>query len=84
MKNMKNRFSAISQTGLIEVEVNSIEQYASQSRLVIKGNSILHSLESIPLAGYGSCRACDCKGWIPNDPKNNYCKNCGHHYDRHH
>lgn len=80
---MKNNFNAVSQTDVIEFDTNSIEQYANQSGFVIKGNSILQTLKKTPLAGYGSCRACDCKGWIPNQPKNNYCKNCGHHYDRH-
>ena len=33
--------------------------------------------------GYGSCKSCSCRGYIPNDPKNDYCKNCGHHWERH-
>jgi len=33
--------------------------------------------------GYGSCKSCSCRGWIPNYPKNDYCKNCGHHWVQH-
>lgn len=33
--------------------------------------------------GYGWCRSCGCKGYRPNQPKNEYCKDCGHHYSRH-
>lgn len=33
--------------------------------------------------GYGACKSCSCKGWIPNNPKNDYCKNCDHHWERH-
>lgn len=35
--------------------------------------------------GYGACfiKYCTCKGWKPNNPKNNYCKNCGHHWSQH-
>ena len=40
-------------------------------------------IKKTPLAGEGGCRACSCKGFVPNNPKNNYCKNCEHHYDRH-
>jgi hydrogenase maturation factor HypF (carbamoyltransferase family) len=34
--------------------------------------------------GYGACKSCNCRGWQPNNPKNNYCKNCGHHWTQHH
>ena len=81
---MKNNFNAIAQTELIEVEANSIAQCANQSRFVIKGNSILQdTLKKTPLAGYGSCRACDCKGYISKHNGSHECKNCNHHYDRH-
>lgn len=33
--------------------------------------------------GYGKCKSCGCKGWRPNYPKNDYCKDCGHHWTRH-
>jgi|GEM_PF-4670569 len=29
-----------------------------------------------PKDGY---RFCKCPGWMPNNPKNDYFKNCGHH-----
>ena len=34
-------------------------------------------------AGYGRCKSCDCSGYRPNDPKNNFCRDCGHHFDQH-
>jgi hypothetical protein len=80
---MKNNFNPISQTDVIEFDTNSIEQYANLSRFGIKDNSILETLKKIPLAGYGACRACGCKGWVPNQPKNDYCKNCNHHWEMH-
>lgn len=35
--------------------------------------------------GYGACKAdgCRCNGYKPNDPKNDYCRVCGHHWTRH-
>jgi hypothetical protein len=31
----------------------------------------------------GGCRSCRCPGYRPNSPKNNYCADCGHHYNNH-
>ncbi len=39
--------------------------------------------EAEPIAGYGRCRACTCTGYVPNDPKNNFCKTCEHNFDQH-
>ena len=38
-----------------------------------------------PQNGYGACKAdgCNCNGYKPNDPKNDYCRVCGHHWTRH-
>lgn len=36
-----------------------------------------------PIAGSGPCKACDCRGYKPNDPKNDYCKVCGHSWYMH-
>ena len=36
-----------------------------------------------PNAGYGKCKACDCKGYISKHNDTHECKVCGHHYDRH-
>ncbi|MBP9923541.1 MAG: hypothetical protein KBF92_06900 [Bacteroidia bacterium] len=33
--------------------------------------------------GYGKCKSCGCRGWKPNYPKNDYCKDCGHHWLQH-
>lgn len=34
--------------------------------------------------GYGACKAsgCGCNGFKPNDPKDDYCRVCGHHWTR--
>lgn len=37
----------------------------------------------IIINGYGSCRACDCRGYISKHNGTHECKICGHHYDRH-
>jgi len=36
-----------------------------------------------PAAGSGRCKSCGCKGYRPNDPKNDYCKDCGHSWYMH-
>jgi uncharacterized membrane protein len=38
-------------------------------------------LDSI-IAGYGSCMACDCRGYIRDGDKP-ICKTCGHAFSRH-
>lgn len=40
-------------------------------------------LKKNPTAGYGRCKACDCKGYISKHNGSHECKTCGHHYDRH-
>lgn len=81
---MKHNFNEIKEFELIEVENNSIEQTAYEYRFISKGKSILrNTLPKTPMAGYGSCRACDCKGYISKHNGSHECKTCGHHYDRH-
>lgn len=42
------------------------------------------SVEAEPLrAGSGACKACGCRGYRPNSPKNDYCKDCGHSWYMH-
>jgi hypothetical protein len=36
-----------------------------------------------PMFGYGACRSCDCPGYKPNRPKDDYCRVCGHSYYQH-
>lgn len=38
---------------------------------------------NLPKDGYGACKSCSCKGWKPNNPKNDYCRECGHHWTQH-
>lgn len=40
-------------------------------------------VEDRPLAGSGRCKACGCRGYRPNSPKNDYCKDCGHSWYMH-
>lgn len=35
------------------------------------------------LSGSGRCKACACRGYRPNNPKNDYCKDCGHSWYMH-
>lgn len=35
------------------------------------------------IAGTGRCKACGCRGYRPNSPKNDYCKDCGHSWYMH-
>jgi hypothetical protein len=36
-----------------------------------------------PIAGSGRCKACSCRGYRPNNPKNDYCHDCGHSWYMH-
>jgi hypothetical protein len=40
-------------------------------------------IEDRPIAGSGRCKACGCKGYRPNYPKNDYCRDCGHSWYMH-
>lgn len=67
---------------------NLIESEKNFSRTVAYPNHsnhriVVNTLEKSPKAGYGSCRACDCKGYISKHNGSHECKNCNHHYDRH-
>ncbi len=39
--------------------------------------------DDTPIEGSGPCKACDCRGYIPNKPPNDYCKNCQHSWYMH-
>lgn len=79
---MKDNFNLIEPVELIEIE--SIEDNAKQSSLVnIKGISFKRIDIETPVAGYGKCRSCDCRGYISKHNGSHECKNCNHHFDRH-
>lgn len=79
---MKDNFNLIEPVELVEIE--SIEDNAKQSNLVnIKGISFIRIDIETPVAGYGKCRSCDCRGYISKHNGSHECKNCNHHFDRH-
>lgn len=81
---MKTNFDEIRQSELIEVENNSNDQSVYKRIFVSKSKSRLrNTLPEIIRAGYGSCRACNCKGYISKHNGSHECKTCNHHYDRH-
>jgi len=82
-KKMKDNFNLIAPPELIEID--SIEQHTNQDIFVNnKGISIVRlALNETPVAGYGRCRSCDCKGYISKHNGSHECKNCNHHFDRH-
>ena len=82
---MRKNLNSLTKPELIKVGDISIEQNANKSKIGIKGFSFLKFLifHKKPKAGYGSCRACDCKGYISKHNGSHECKNCNHHYDRH-
>lgn len=48
------------------------------------GTALLETIENGPIAaGSGRCKSCGCKGYRPNNPKNDYCKDCGHSWYMH-
>lgn len=46
------------------------------------GTALL-TIDNRPIAGSGRCKACGCKGYRPNNPKNDYCRDCGHSWYMH-
>jgi len=50
------------------------QQHECSDFVVLKNGQIT------PTAGHGACRACSCRGYIPNDGN---CGNCGHHHSMH-
>ncbi len=43
----------------------------------------LSVIEDKSLSGSGRCKACGCRGYRHNTPKNDYCKDCGHSWYMH-
>jgi len=81
---MNANFNEDTQPELIEVENNPLEQPSYKGRFFFKGKSVLrNNLPESPKAGYGSCRACGCKGYISKHDGSHECKTCNHHFDRH-
>lgn len=69
------------------LESTCVEVALNDSKFIHKQKSIgviskKHSKKNI-IAGYGRCKACDCKGYISKHNGSHECKTCGHHYDRH-
>lgn len=73
---MKKQFEEISFVGQAQEE-RPLTVFKEQ----IDFNEHLEEIKS----GYGACfvKYCTCTGWKPNNPKNDYCKNCGHHWSQH-
>ena len=82
---MKNKIETISKIELVELETSSIEQNANQERFVVIDKSIFRHIviHESPIAGRGSCRSCDCRGYISKHNNTHECKTCGHHYSQH-
>ena len=66
------------ETKLMEQEKRTIKQPNLKRVPILRYNT----QQDIPIAGYGACKACDCKGY-KKSKGDSYCSNCGHHYDRH-
>jgi hypothetical protein len=63
------------------IDSEADENYGNISILTPK--QIQSEEKNNPNAGYGSCRACGCKGYISKHNGTHECKTYGHHYDRH-
>jgi hypothetical protein len=74
---MKNKFDNSSNPNFITEEEDSLTITNEQNNI----NNISIEIKN----GYGACKAygCGCNGYKPNDPKNEYCRVCGHHWERH-
>jgi len=55
----------------------------------LRKNKILHNtlkkitIKKTPVAGYGKCSSCGCKGYVSKHNNSHECKNCEHHFSRH-
>lgn len=79
---MKDNSNLIEIPELIEME--SIENLTVNGKLgKFKGISFIQIDIETPIAGYGKCRSCDCKGYVSKHNHSHECKNCHHHFDRH-
>lgn len=47
------------------------------------GETAIGTSERQIVAGSGRCKACGCRGYRPNHPKNDYCRDCGHSWYMH-
>ncbi len=70
----------------IEFDNNSLTSVQDENEnfiVIIPDKNDFGKIVYKPENGYGACKSCKCTGWIPNNPKNDYCKNCGHHWEQH-
>ncbi|MEI6143386.1 MAG: hypothetical protein WCP85_29180 [Mariniphaga sp.] len=69
---------------LIELpELIENELIVKQTTSKMKGITLIRLDIETPVAGYGKCRSCDCKGYISKHNGSHECRNCNHHFDRH-
>ena len=79
---MNDKFNLIETPDLLEI--NPIEELSPKSKLyTITGISFTQIDVETPLAGYGKCSSCDCRGYISKHDGSHECKNCNHHFKRH-
>jgi regulatory protein YycI of two-component signal transduction system YycFG len=45
--------------------------------------TVYKALSCSPIAGYGRCASCGCKGYISKHNGSQECKTCNHHYSQH-
>lgn len=74
---------ATAKSDLIEVKFDSVKHDQKRNFVFINKPIQYHSTKKMPIAGSGSCRACDCRGYISKHNGSHECKTCSHHYDRH-
>lgn len=72
---MGNQFNSTSILEIIQEEKNGLP--VTEKQINIDNGSIVIK------NGFGSCKACQCMGYKANDPKNDYCRSCGHHWTQH-
>jgi len=60
-----------------------MHQNSRSSHNLPAGVAITATESTGPVAGSGRCKACDCPGYRPNNPKDDYCRDCGHSWYMH-
>lgn len=68
----------------INIKRKQKEKYILKSNRIENVDFILlENKKSVPLAGWGRCRSCSCKGFEHPGNSSGICANCNHHFSQH-
>jgi len=59
------------------------ENKNESATLLVLGHAEVHETHEHIIAGWGSCKKCNCGGFVKNDPPNGRCEHCNHSFTAH-